>query len=136
MSDARVDQARDAWMYKLRQHLTFAPEPLGAAVPHQREVQEFDRGLTLEAAVAAMSEPDAAHTSLTQQMVDGVAADDLAGQRRLFRQRAALEECLAIDRGLACEQYFQLSGKPGVGAPDFCEPRGALAGIGVQQIVE
>ena len=58
--DAGVDQMRDVRMAQPREDGAFAPEPLLAGAADQRDVQQLDRGASLEAAVAALGEPDAA----------------------------------------------------------------------------
>ena len=66
----------------LGEKVAFAPEPLLAGAPHQRDVQQLDRRASLEAAVAALRQPDAAHPALADGRDQPVGADDLSLQRR------------------------------------------------------
>jgi hypothetical protein len=77
LRDARVDQMRDAWVSEPREERAFAPEPLFAGAIDQRDVQELDRGLTFEAAVTAVGEPDAAAAALSNHRNESVGTEHL-----------------------------------------------------------
>ena len=78
---AGVDQPRDVRVRQPREDVAFAPEPVLAFPPEERGVQQLDRGPALEAAVAALGQPDAAHSALVDRRHQRVWADRLAGQR-------------------------------------------------------
>ena len=72
---ARIDEARDVRVRDPGEDVAFAPEPLLAGAAHQRDVQQLDRRAPLEAAVAALGQPDAAHPALADE-------SDAADRRR------------------------------------------------------
>ena len=61
---AGIDEVRDVRVGEPGEDVAFAPEPLFAGAADQRDVQQLDRGPPLEAPVAALGEPDAAHPTL------------------------------------------------------------------------
>src|SRR5439155_16723837 len=97
-------------MRQARENVALPLEPFRAAAREQREVEQLDRDVTFEAAVAAPGKPHRAHAALTEQVLERVAADRLALQRRLALpiQRAAVEEGLTFDLGLLREEAREL----------------------------
>ena len=85
---ARIDEVRDVRVGEAGENVAFAPEPLFAGAPEQREVQQLDRRAPFEAAVAALGQPHAAHPALTDSRDQAVRAEGLPLQRRQ-RPRAA-----------------------------------------------
>ena len=82
---AGVDQPGDVRMGEPREDGAFAPEALFTAAADQRGVQQLDRDLALEAAVAARGQPHAAHAAVADRRFQRVGADRDAGQRRFDR---------------------------------------------------
>ena len=73
--DAGVDEARDVRMGEPREDRAFALEALFAGAADQRGVQQLERRLALEAAVAAGGEPDRAHAAVADRRDQRVGAD-------------------------------------------------------------
>ena len=80
------------------QDAAFTFEPLLTAAAGERDVQELDRHPSLEASVAALAQPDGAHSALTDRGDQRVWADRPFRQHRLNRQR---------DRGLLEETFLR-----------------------------
>ena len=94
---------------------------------HQREVQELDRGLTFEAAVAAMREPDAALAPLSQRAVDSIA------MATKFTGVTAAAELMPTTMEWARSEIasrIQPAASPGL-VSRISASRAALAGIGL-----
>jgi hypothetical protein len=64
---ACIDQPGDVGVRHLGEETAFAPESFLTGAPHQRDVQQLDRGASFEAAVAALRQPDAAHSALADE---------------------------------------------------------------------
>ena len=82
--DAGVDEVSDMRMGEFRQEVAFASKPLFARPPDQCDVQQLDGGASLEAAVATLGEPHAAHPALADRRNESVGAEDLPLERRRF----------------------------------------------------
>ena len=87
----RIDEVRDVRVGEPGENVAFAPEPLFAGAPQQREVQQLDRRAPFEAAVAALGQPHAAHAALTDSRDQAVGAEGLPLQRPRQRPRAAVK---------------------------------------------
>src|ERR1051326_998048 len=77
-SDACIDQFCDVTMSELPEHGAFAPESFGCVRAEQGEVDELDRDLPLEAAIAPPREPHAAHAAAAQPPEDPIVRNDVA----------------------------------------------------------
>ena len=132
--DAGVDQVRDVRMRQPGEDGAFAPEPLFAGAADQRDVEQLDGRAALEAAVAALGQPDAAHAALADQR-------RRAGTRRrsgppatASARRARSAERAA--RGIATrgrdlvlgEQRLEVRGERGVARANRRQPGGPLGG--------
>src|SRR5262249_3443524 len=65
--DAGVDQTRDMRMRQTGEYRAFPAKTLLAGTPDERDVEELDRHASLETTIAALGQPDAAHSSLTDE---------------------------------------------------------------------
>ena len=120
--DAGVDQPRDVGVRQLGEDRAFAAEPGLPFPPEQRRVQQLDRGAALEAAVAALGEPDAAHPALVDRRDERVAAEGDPGQRHVDRRHAAVEEALVVQLTVLEEQRLDVGGGVGVRGPQLAQP--------------
>jgi hypothetical protein len=135
--DAGVEEARDVRMRESRERLALAREPRRAAAAEQREVEQLERDARVVAAVAAASEPDAAHAAGAERAFDGVGAERAAGERRLFgREGAAFEEVLGVERVFLREHLLDRSGEVRIRGAQRDEARRAAGGIELEQLVE
>ena len=109
---ARVDQAGDRRMRQAREDRAFTPEAIFTLAADQRRVQQLDRRVPFEAAVAAPRQPHRAHAAMTDRRDQRVGANLLSGERRargrLGRLRGVGEEPAALDRLLLGEQAFEI----------------------------
>ena len=137
---AGVDEVRDVRMGEAREDVAFAAEPLFAGPAHQREVEQLDRDPSLEAAVAALAQPHAAHAALTDALDEAVRADGLSAERReagVLRQgHGLLQEFRGVELLVLGEQRAQIGGERGVVFVDRREPFRALRGRQIERFVQ
>ena len=114
--DARVEKFGDVRMRQPAEDAALAFESLRAAAARERNTEELDRRLALEASVAALREPDAAHSALAKERHQRVRADGLARESRLTqrRNRALFEETLLCQRAVLREERLQMAGQLGI----------------------
>src|SRR5690606_21935315 len=111
--DPGVDQLRDVRMLQLREHRSFAHEPLLGRPTEQRRVQQLDRRPGFVTAVAAVREPDLAHATLADALLERVRADAGAGPRSILDGSAGLrsqEKPSRVERGNLGEESAHLAG--------------------------
>ncbi len=105
---ARIEQSRDVRMLEPRQRRAFTHEATPAVAREQCEVEQLDRDLGIEATIAALGQPDAAHAASAERTLERVGANRAAGERCCIGRHAvegmAGEEALALDRLLLREQ--------------------------------
>src|SRR5262249_52599006 len=112
----------------------------GSGAADQREVEELDGHLSLEAPVAPPRQPHAAHAALAERSFERVRADDRALQRRLRRTREPrqrAQESSTVALGLTYEQAPSLrhdgTGRSGTKCGQADVP---LVRIEIEQLVE
>ena len=119
--DAGVDEVRDARVAQPGEDGAFAREPLFAGAADQRDVQQLDRGASLEAAVAALGEPHAAQPALSDMRHQPVGADHLTRERLHPRgpriQHRAFEEARVVHGLMLSEDGAEVGGEGRVLAP-------------------
>src|SRR5207253_8173117 len=105
---AGIDQMRDVRMRQARQKAALALEALPAAAG-ERDAEELDGRMALEASVVAFGEPHGPHAALTDRRYENVRANRLASDRfmalrtwrtwRKYREsRSVFEESFANQR--------------------------------------
>ena len=107
--------------------------------PSSASVQELDRGPALEPAVAALGEPDAAHTSLTNRRQEGVRPHGLAGARALCGQRregSLFEEMFLRQRAVFLKKRLQLGSQGGILCAQGSQPLSTFFVRHVQRFIE
>ena len=72
-------------MREPRQDRAFAPEPFLGRAPEQRSIQQLDRSMAREPAVAALGEPDTAHPAVADRRHQRIRAEGQPGQRGFGR---------------------------------------------------
>ena len=133
---AGVDQPRDVRVGQPGEDGALAAEA-GLPFPsEERRVQQLDRGAALEAAVAALGEPDAAHPALVDRRDQRVAAEGDPGQRHVDRRHAAVEEALVVQLAVLEEQGLDVGGGVGVRRPQLAQPGVQLVVRQVEGLVE
>ena len=129
--DAGVDQPGDVRMGEPREDGALAPEALFAAAADQRGVEQLDRDLAFEAAVAARRQPHAAHAAVADRATS-------ACRRRSSRRPATLRPARAASAAsrnpsalswrCSFEHRLDVGGDLGILAPDRLQAGVALAG--------
>ncbi len=76
----RVEKTRDVRVRQAREKTPLSLKTRLAGAADEAYVQELQSGLTLEAAVTAPGQPDAAHAALADERDQRVGADGLAFQ--------------------------------------------------------
>src|SRR3954467_6152269 len=82
---ARIEQARNTGVLETCEHRSLAAKALLTRAREQREVEELHGRASLEASIGAASEPYGPHAAVTEWALQGVRADDHAGERKLHR---------------------------------------------------
>ena len=77
----RIDQPRDVGVGYPGECGAFPPESLAADRIEQGQVEQLDRDLALEAAVAPPSQPDGAHSTLADRLFEGVGTQAVPSER-------------------------------------------------------
>src|SRR6266568_2541167 len=72
-----VNQFRYVGMCQATQNAAFAREPLFAALPHQREIENFHRYAPLKSSVVSFRQPDGAHSPIADLRNQGVDTQSL-----------------------------------------------------------
>src|SRR6267378_4895682 len=97
-------------MFQTTQNVAFALEPLFAAFPHQRNIENFHRYVPLEPSVSSFRQPNGAHSpvaDLRDQSVDTKSLTCQAKPSRQF-QCTRLEKAFLGQHAVLTKQYFQL----------------------------
>ena len=80
IGDTGVDEAGDVRMAQPREGRALAVKPLAARRIQESEVEQLDRGASLEATVASVRQPNRAHATFTEGTVQRVRAKPSAGE--------------------------------------------------------
>ena len=146
VGDPRVDQAGDVGMGEPGEHAPLAAEPLAPHRVEQREVEELDGDLALEAAVAPVGEPDAAHAAAPEQSLEREGADALPGERGRADRGIGVprgtgpgpgsKEALPVELGLGREDRLELGRKLGMLGAHPREPGVARFGGDLEYLIE
>ena len=98
--DTGIQQMSDVRMLQAGQHASLAREALLRRMPDESRVQELDRHLSFEPAIAAMCEPDGAHAAEPERPLQRVRAESTAFETgrqlapdRIFQVLAFGEVC-------------------------------------------
>jgi hypothetical protein len=137
LRDACVEKPRDVRVRQPREQRALTPEPLVTQpIPHG-EVDELDRGLALEAAVAAARQPHRTHAAHPERPNERVAADGLPGhRRRLARNWRRLEEVRGQDALMLGKELLERGGQRGILAADRRHELGAGRWIQIEGPIE
>ena len=135
---SRIDEFRDVWMCETAQNSTFAFESLGAASPHQGDIQHFYRDAPLKPTVVSLGEPNGAHSAMANLRDQGIDAKNLPSQALPSRKlrRFLLKKSFFIERTVLIEQPLQLRGNSRILIAQRSEPGGALVVRQLQRPVE
>src|SRR2546421_142601 len=89
---------RSLAMHEARENPTFMLEAVRQVVPRQGTTEKFDRAASLEAAIAAVRQPDFAHSAAPDEAIDGIGTDLGTCQRKALpiRQQGAFQESLGV----------------------------------------
>ena len=100
--DTGIEQSRDVRMLQAGEHAALARKALLRRVPDESEVQQLDRDLSFESAVAAMCEPHGAHAAEAENPIQRVRAEALPFQagRQMTTDRVFEELAIAQLRDL------------------------------------
>ena len=113
-----------------REDRPFAREPFLARSSHERDVEQFDRDMSLETPVAALSKPDTACPPLPDERHETVRAKHVAGERlneaAARMQQRALEKVRFVHDVLLGEQDAQVGGQRWIICANGGKPYGSL----------
>jgi hypothetical protein len=123
-------------MGESREDAAFTLEAFFTGTADQRRIEELDRNLAFETAVAAASKPHAAHAALPDRSFERVCAKRLPRQRSLAERRTASEEAFAADRVSLVEERLQIRGDRGLPRAQRFEPGRTLAWRQVERLIE
>src|SRR5690349_39559 len=120
------------------QNASLALEPLFAAVPHQREIENFYCYAAFEPSVAALRQPHRPHSSMANLRNESVDTKDLTCQPRPLRQFQCtrFEKTFLRQHAVLPKQYFQLIGQSWVLALEGVQPGRALFACHLQRLVK
>ena len=120
-------------MGEARQYRALLPEARLPGGAEEREVEELDCRLPLEAPVGAAREPHGAHPALADRALERVRPELEPGERHLERRR---EKAGAVRGGLAREQGAELLGEARRGGAQLLEPLRLLGGGQLECVVQ
>jgi len=111
-----------------RENCPFALEPLFAGAADQGRIQQLQRGLAFETAVAALRQPDAAHSAVTDRRHQPIGADGHPRQRRFWRRhdRPAVEESLGAQLAVLGQHGLDVGGDFRLRRPQLPQADGAV----------
>ena len=138
--DTGVDQVRDARMPQSGEKSAFTAETLFSCAADERDVQQFHGGASLEAAVAALRQPDATGSPLPDQFEESIGSYDLARQR--LRERGArfedrvLEKVRLVHDLMLVEQCLEIGCERGVLRAERRQPGGPLLSGDFERFVQ
>ena len=135
--DPGVDQPRDVRMRETRQQSPFTPKPVERRGGGRIAVEELERELSLEPAVAALREPHLAHSAAADERDDGVGAH-LGADLFLIgrRDQAGLQKSLGLQSAPVRHHGAQRPGDRGLLILEPREVAVPLRLVHVEQSVE
>ncbi len=135
---ARIDEMRDVRVREACQKASLPLETRFAGAPDEAHVQELHCGLTLEAAVAAPGQPDAAHAALADGRDQRVGTDPLARERRRRGtvQGLVFEKALPAESAAFLEKSLHLGGQVRILCAQRLQPGAALVIRNLQRAIQ
>src|SRR5258705_12905294 len=98
-------------MCQTAQNAAFALEPLFAALPHQRNIENLHRYAPLKPSVASFRQPDRAHSAMADLRNQSVNTKGLTNQASPSWQLQTIpfEETFLRQRAMLTKEYFQFT---------------------------